>query len=131
MTEKVANKRTLYSTWINSGLLVFIAGLILSNFTDIKEIESRTPDNVQYKVRMQDHVDNVTFSEMESYELVEHAKDSTVHISKEERLLIQNQDSLLKIVINEQWSQGQRQKKQAKDTKLILREIKKIKNQLP
>jgi len=115
MTEKVANKKTLYATWFNSGLLVFVAGLILSNFANIKEVESKALDTVNYKVRLQDHVDNLTFSEMESYDLVNHAKDTIVHMTELERKTYNTRmartDSVLDVFLKEQYWQGLRLKR--------------------
>lgn len=116
MTE-IQKQKT--KSWVDRvatyGLLLSILTIAWRGVERQTVIESKTLDTVQYKVRLQDHIDNTTFSEVEAQDLVHHAKDTTLHVSDYEVYLMQDrmdkQDSLIKIVVVEQWYQGQRQKR--------------------
>jgi len=112
MTEKVANKKTLFATYINTGMLIFIIGIIMNNYANIKDAEYKTFDTTAQKAKIIRHTENTTFSEVEASDLVHHAKDSIAHMTRLERKAYTNRmaryDSVMKVFLEEQWSQGQR-----------------------
>lgn len=115
MTEKVANKRTLFATYFNTAILIFIASLLVSVYSKSTNNGYKTFDTTKQKENVIRHVENTTFKEVEAFNLVEHAKNNTIHLTAEERkgyfIRMNNNDSIIKLFMVEQWSQGQRLKR--------------------
>jgi len=111
MKEKATDKRTLIATYLNTAILIAILGFMVKTYDMASKNGFKTFDSTSQKEHVIDHVENTTFSEMASYRLVNHVKDSLSHISVTDRAKMKRQDSLISIVIKEQWSQGQRLKR--------------------
>lgn len=115
MTEKVANKRTLFATYFNTAILIFIASLLVSVYSKSTNNGYKTFDTTKQKENVIRHVENTTFKEVEALDLVEHAKNKTIHLTAEERkgyfIRMNNNDSIINLFMVEQWSQGQRLKR--------------------
>ena len=115
MTDTTKSKKLWIPYYLTPAMLLFIIGLIMSNFSDIKQIETKTFDSTAIKTRVQDHVKNVPYSEMEMRKIVDHVKDSAMHISEKEVVVMKERmhsmDSITTIFMAEQWQQGQRLKR--------------------
>lgn len=109
MTEKVSNKRTLFATYFNTGLLIFLVGVMMKIYVTSTHNTYTSFKTVEELQKVINHVDNTTFSEVEAHNLVNHVKDTVRHTSLKERLEVEagrkRSDSLMQLLITTQWSQ--------------------------